>query len=134
MSHIYNLTSDVTVTSFQMESTPNLDIGSAWYPGTYVHSFASLSYCVLFYYPPPPPRGRRVARGPSGRRVNFRRNGKGALVKPLCFSEISKTAARSAAFSAHLFIYLFSAYVVKISDQGHSRSGHQVTRSPDHVK
>ena len=36
MAQIYNLTSDVTVTSFQMGSTPNINISSAWYSGTCV--------------------------------------------------------------------------------------------------
>ena len=44
MSQIDNFTSDVTVTSFQMASTPHLDVTSAKYSGMYVLSFVSLSY------------------------------------------------------------------------------------------
>ena len=43
---IYNLTSDVTVTSFQIGSTPNLDTTSARYSGRCVQSFTSLSLRV----------------------------------------------------------------------------------------
>ena len=40
------MTSDVTVTSFQMGSTPNLDTTSTRYSGRCVQSFASLSHRV----------------------------------------------------------------------------------------
>ena len=46
MSQIYNLTSNVTVASFQMKPTPNFDIISAWYSEKCVQSFTSLSYRV----------------------------------------------------------------------------------------
>ena len=49
MSQIYNLTSDVTVTSFEMRSTPSLNIISARYSGKCVQSFASLSYCFATF-------------------------------------------------------------------------------------
>ena len=49
----------------------------------------------------------------------------GGVKHPLQFSvNISKTAAR------HTLSYIISTYVVKISDPGHLRSGHQV-RSND---
>ena len=63
---IYNLTSDVIVTSFQVGLTPNLDTTSARYSGRCVQSFASLSLRVATISsqnkggtvcPPPPAAG-----------------------------------------------------------------------------
>ena len=45
-SQIYNLTCDVTVTSFQMGSAPNLDTTSARYSEKCVLSFLSLSFRI----------------------------------------------------------------------------------------
>ena len=49
-SQIHNLTSDVTVTSFQMKSTPNLNTISVRYSGSCVQSFFRFSLFALRRY------------------------------------------------------------------------------------
>ena len=65
--------------------------------------------------------------------VNPRRaGGGGRFTLPLphvFFTNISKTAARSAAVFGIPVYTSFHAHVIKVSDPGHSRSGHQVTSS-----
>ena len=83
MSQIYNLTSDVSVTSFQMGSTPNLEIILPCYSEKCVQSFcfSILLRCdVIYAYvrgaticPLQRPAGA-VARMPSGRRVKNIKN------------------------------------------------------------
>ena len=55
----------------------------------------------------------------------------GELLKALlCFSSLPENGGSAAPpFFWHTLSYTFSTYIVKISDPGHPRSGHQVTSS-----
>ena len=79
MSQIYNLTSDVTVTSFQMGSTPNLDI-SARYSEMCAQGFTSiLSRCDVIdadvkggnFMPPTHPAAGGWRGGPAADGLSF---------------------------------------------------------------
>ena len=76
---------------------------------------------------------RGVASTPLARaRVNLRPDGGWEL--PSGFVQIVRKQRRAAPpwhtyHTWHTLPYIFSAYVVKISDPGHVRSGHQVTSS-----
>ena len=48
---------------------------------------------------------------------------------PSVFSRLSKNGGAARRRFWHTLSYIFSAHVVKISDPGHARSGHQVTSS-----
>ena len=85
MSQIYHLTFNVIVTSFQMGLIPNFNIILARYSEKCVQSFFFfLSYRVATFQTQmqggnyiPPPSGQRVARSPSGRRVDSLHDFKG---------------------------------------------------------
>ena len=48
---------------------------------------------------------------------------------PSVFSTLSKNGGAQRRRFWYTLLYIFSAHVVKISDPGHARSGHQVTSS-----
>ena len=58
MSHIYDLTSGIIVTSFQVGSITNLDMILARCSGTCVQSFAFLSYRIVTLSTPMYVRGQ----------------------------------------------------------------------------
>ena len=59
-------------------------------------------------------------------KLTFALMGGGGIEIPssVFFLDCKTTVARR-----HILSYIFSVYVVKISDSGHARSGHQVTSS-----
>ena len=59
---------------------------------------------------------------------NPRRAG-GVLTPPSGFSQISKKGSTERHRFWHTYLYIASAHIVKISDRGHSTSGHQITPS-----
>ena len=60
--------------------------------------------------------------------LNLRPDGGGALESPPpVFSRFPKNGSAQRRRFWHSLPYIFSAYVVNISDPGHARSGHQGT-------